>query len=39
MRKKSVHKDRRGIALWLRFGRDSIYDIKAVCANNEFMNC
>ena len=32
-------RQRRGIALWLRFGRDSVYNTKAVCANDEFVNC
>ena len=32
-------RQRRGIALWFRFGRDSVYNTKAVCANDEFVNC
>ena len=32
-------RQRRGIAFWLRFGRDSVYNTKAVCVNDEFVNC
>ena len=32
-------RQRRGIAFWLPFGRDSVYNTKAVCANDEFVNC
>ena len=26
------------IVIWLRFGRGSVYNTKAVCANAEFVN-
>ena len=38
-RKECGLRQRRGIAFWLRFGRHSVDNTKAVCANDEFMNC
>ena len=37
--REGVWRQRRGISLWLQFGRVSIHNTKAGCANNEFVNC
>ena len=37
--RQGVWRQRRGIAFWLRLGGDSVYNTKAVCANDEFVNC
>ena len=37
---RSVDPDREeAYRFWLRFGRDSVYNTKAVCASDEIVNC
>lgn len=37
--KDGVERWSRDVAFWLRFDRESVYNTKAVCKNNEFVNC
>lgn len=37
--KDGVERWSRDVAFWLRFDRESVYNTKAGCKNDEFVNC